>query len=436
MNIAIAGFDSEGRSSYCYFLAQGHQLTILDQNEALVVPNGAQSVLGPTYLDNLDRFDLICRTAGLSPRTIFAANPSLSPVKIITQINQFMRVCPSRNIIGVTGTKGKGTTSTLITQMLKATGYDVQLAGNIGIPALDTLPSLGPESWIVLELSSFQLMDLQTSPPIGVCLMVVPEHLNWHADFAEYTTAKSQLFSHQGPGDIAIYFGLNETSTAIAASGYGQKIPYFLDPGAYVEGGDIMIGGYAICPTAEVKLLGAHNWQNACAAVTTVWQITQNIAAMRSVLTSFAGLEHRLEYVNTLNGVSYYDDSFGTTPETAIVAMQAFTAPKVIILGGSDKGADYLALANAVARNNVRRALLIGDQAARIQQALEQVGYTDFAAGGDAMEAIVRNAQAAAQAGDVVLLSTGCASFGIFENYKDRGNQFKAAVQAIATTAI
>jgi UDP-N-acetylmuramoylalanine--D-glutamate ligase len=156
------------------------------------------------------------------------------------------------------------------------------------------------------------------------------------------------------------------------------------------------------------------------------------VEAMRSVLTSFSGLEHRLEFVREFQGVKYYDDSFGTTPETAIVAMQAFTEPKVVILGGSDKGANYNELAKAVVDANVRHALLIGEQAARIQAALDKIGFSAYKPGGTNMQEIIANAQAAAQSGDVVLLSTACASFDMFQNYKDRGNQFKTAVQALA----
>ncbi|MFZ2513150.1 MAG: cyanophycin synthetase, partial [Candidatus Saccharimonadales bacterium] len=176
------------------------------------------------------------------------------------------------------------------------------------------------------------------------------------------------------------------------------------------------------------------------AATTAVWQALQPTipgeintvkTAIRGVLTTFSGLEHRLEFVREIDGVKYYDDSFGTTPETAIVAIEAFVQPKVVILGGSDKGAPYDELARAVASNDVRKALLIGDQAGRIQEALERVGFRDFIPGGESMTAIITNARSSAEPGDVVLLSTGCASFGMFENYKDRGNQFKQVLQSL-----
>jgi len=431
MKIAILGYDVEGRASYGYFASQGHELTICDQNPDVEVPKGAEAVLGNSYLDDLDRFDLLVRTAGLPPKLILDKNPTVAG-KITTQINEFLKVCPTKNTIGITGTKGKGTTSTLITKMLEAAGKDVRLGGNIGLPPFDFLYKLRPESWVVLELSSFQLIDLKTSPRIAVCLMVVPEHLNWHMDVAEYESAKSNLFARQTPKDAAIYFAESKASKQIAASGRGQKIPYYAPPGATIDNGCISIGGQVVCKTDEIKLLGQHNWQNACAAVTAVWQVIQNVEAIRSVLTSFGGLPHRLELIRELDGIKYYDDSFGTTPETAIVAIEAFEEPKIVILGGADKGADYDQLAKTVTGNNVKQVLLIGQQATRIQASLEQAGFTDFRPGGSSMTEIVTNARKAARPGDVVLLSTACTSFDMFKNYKDRGQQFTQAVRVLA----
>jgi len=431
MKVALLGFDTEGKVSYDYFKAQGADITVCDQKTDLELPADVASQLGEHYLDNLDQFDVLVRTAGLPPHHIIEKNPGVAG-KITTNVNEFLKACPTRNVIGVTGTKGKGTTSTLITNILKAAGKDVQLGGNIGVPPLTFLNKLTEDSWVVLELSSFQLIDVQRSPHIGVCLMVVPEHLNWHEDMDEYTGAKAQLFEHQSSGDVAIYFAENELSKEIASAGAGRKLPYYRSPGAFVNGNMLTIDGAEICTTDELKLLGHHNWQNVCAALTAYWQVDQDIDAARAVLTSFTGLEHRLEFVRELEGVQYYDDSFGTTPETAIVAMQAFNQPKIVILGGSDKGASYDALAKAVKESGVHKALLIGDQASKIQTSLEQVGFTDFMPGGDSMEEIVANARSNANSGDVVLLSTGCASFGMFQNYKDRGNQFKEAVRALA----
>lgn len=431
MKVAIIGFDTEGTVSYEFFKAQGAEITICDQKTDISIPSGVNSQLGDSYLDNLDRFDQIVRTPGLHPTKILAKNPGVID-KITSQSNIFFEQSPTNNIIAVTGTKGKGTTSSLITKMLEAAGKSVFLGGNIGLPPLTFLDKLTPDSWVVLELSSFQLIDLKQSPHIATVLMVEPEHLDWHEDFEEYIAAKQQLFIHQKSDDIAIYYAKNENSLSIADASEGTLLPYYEKPGATIENNNIVIDGQIICATSELKLLGEHNWQNACAATTTVWQVTQDITAIKSTLTSFSGLEHRLEFVRELNGVTYYDDSFGTTPETAIVAIKAFAEPKVVILGGSDKGVAFDSLARTVAGGNVRSVVAIGKMGPVISTALQKIGFTDIIQGADTMTEIVQQAQSAAQSGDVVLLSTACASFDMFRNYKDRAEQFTQAVRALS----
>lgn len=431
MKVAILGYDTEGKSTYDYFKARNADITICDQNLKLKVPSEARAVLGDNYLDSLDEYDLLVRTAGLPSQKILDKNPGVES-KITTQINEFFKVCPTKNIIGITGTKGKGTTSTLVTKILEKADKDVVLAGNIGVPVLSMLNKLSIDSWVVLELSSFQLSDIKYSPRIAGCLMVAPEHLNWHSDFDDYKNAKSNLFRYQTDRDVAIYFNGDKGSKLIASHGSGRKIPYFKIPGAFIENDLIKMNGLTICKTSDIKLLGEHNWQNVCAAITIAWQATQDIEAIKSTITTFSGLEHRLELVREFNEVKYYDDSFGTTPETAIVALKAFPEPKVVILGGSDKGADYHALAKTIKESNIRKVLLIGEQAKHIQSSLQEVEFNKFRFGGSDMKEIVTNACSEAQIGDIVLLSTGCASFDMFKDYKDRGDKFKQAVQQLA----
>lgn len=432
MKIAILGYDVEGRSSYDYFAAQGHELVIHDRDDQLQIPEGAQAVLGfDDYLLNLDQYDLLVRTAGLPPERILEKSPGVAD-KITSHINEFLRVCPTKNVIGVTGTKGKGTTSTLITKMLETGGKDVFLGGNIGIPPLSFLEQLTAESWVVLELSSFQLIDCQISPHIGVCLMVVPEHLNWHVNMDEYTGAKANLFRNQTADDFAIYFGRNEESAKIASVGSAKKIPYYESPGAVVENDEIKINGQTICRTNELKLLGEHNWQNACAAVTAVWQVEPEPAPLRQVLTSFTGLEHRLEFVRELNGVKYYDDSFGTAPETAMVAIQTFSQPVIAILGGRTKEIPFNQLARTIAhQSHVKHVITIGETGPEIAALLRAEGFDKITEGGPDIGTIVQQARELAAPGDIVLLSPAATSFDMFKNYKDRGEQFKRAVQAL-----
>ena len=428
MKIAILGYGSQGRSAYEYW-REGNEITICDANTALQLPEDVHLKLGRDHLADLDQFDLLVRSPIVHPNAIVAANSPAILDKVTTVTNEFLRVCPTKHVIGVTGTKGKGTTSTLVALMLEAAGQRVHLGGNIGIPPLDMLKNdIKADDWVVLELANFQLIDLHYSPRLAVCLMVVPEHLDWHADTAEYFEAKTQLFRWQTPADSAIYFAGNDDTKLIASSGEGRKIPYYQAPGAEVIDDAVVIDGQTICHLDEIKLLGAHNWQNVCAALTTVWLVTQDVAAIRSVITSFSGLEHRLELVATVKDVAYYDDSFGTTPETASVALQAFEQPKIIILGGSDKGAHYEQLAQTVVDNNVRHVITIGVTGPTIAAALLARGYDNGLSEAATMPEIVKTASMIAEAGDVVLLSTACASFDMFANYKDRGEQFQAAV--------
>jgi UDP-N-acetylmuramoylalanine--D-glutamate ligase len=324
--------------------------------------------------------------------------------------------------------------------MLQAAGKHAYLGGNIGRSVLDFVNDVNRDDWVVLELSNFQLYKFPYSPHIAVCLMLVPEHLDWHPNLEDYIEAKANIFTHQKPEDLAVYFDSNEYSRALAFRSSGVKIPYYLTPGARVRSdGKIVITEteIEIITKDEVKLLGEHNLQNICAAITAAWfglpdvDEQTKITAMRQVLHTFTGLEHRLEFVREINGVKYYDDSFGTTPETAIVSIKAFSQPKVVILGGSDKEIPFDDLAKTVTENNVRHVVAIGDTGPKIAELLQQRGFSNITEGAQTMPEIVGAVQKAAQPGDVVLLSTGCASFGLFKDYKDRGNQFKQAVQAL-----
>ena len=434
MKIAILGYGSQGQAAYEYW-REGHEITVCDKAAGLAVPDGVETQLGTDYLRDLDRFDLIVRSPGILPQAIAEANPAAPVIldKVTTVTNEFFRVCPTKHIIGVTGTKGKGTTSTLIARMLEADGQRVHLGGNIGIPPLELLRAgIKPEDWVVLELANFQLIDLRYSPPVAVCLMVVPEQLDWHPSVEDYFKSKSQLFRWQTADDVAIYYAENADSRRIAEASPGRKIPYMAAPGAVVQDGKIMINDQDICETGQIKLPGKHNWQNICAAVTAVWQVSQNPEAIREIATNFTGLEHRLQMVRELHGVRYYDDSYGTTPETAMVAVEAFEGPKIVILGGRGKGIPFDKLAKKIAAQpNMKKVIVIGETGDEIAQLLRENGYQDIVDGGNDIVRITELAQQLAAPGDVVLLSTACTSFDMFKNYQERGERFTRAVQAL-----
>lgn len=439
MNVAVIGYGVDGASSTSYWHKLGATVTVCDKNTDLLLPEYAIPKLGNSYLNNLDQFDLIVRSPGIRPDTIANANPDAPKIleKVTTSINEFFAKCPAP-IIGVTGTKGKGTTSTLIYKMLQAAGKKVFIGGNIGQNPLDFINEVTADSWVVLELSSFQLIDFRFAPKIGVCVMVVPEHQDWHHGIKEYYDAKKNLFMRQTADDRVVYNSANPTSTRIATSGQAQKVPYLVPPvrvladtvdGAYVEGDQICMDGKIVCDVKDVALLGRHNLENVCAAIGAVWEvIDRNCAIIKQVVTEFSGMEHRLEFVREVNGVKYYNDSFATTPAATVAAIHAFEQPKILILGGSDKGTPIYDVIGEVALGNVRRVVVIGETGEKIIEMLVSRGYENITLGGNTMPEIVKAAQHAAEPGDVVLLSTAYASFDMFNNYKERGNQFKAAV--------
>ena len=437
MKIAILGFGKQGYSSYHYFKNVDADITIHDADMGTEVPDGTTAVLGEDYLENLDNYDLLVRSPGIHPNEIVAKNGSSILSKITSNTNEFFKVCPTKHIIGVTGTKGKGTTTSLIAKLLEKDNKTVHVGGNIGTPPLELLnQNIQEIDWVVLELGNTQLIDLRYSPTIAVCLMVVPEHLDWHTDLQEYYDSKKNICSHQTPNDKIIFYSKNVVSTEIAQTSIGAKIPFFQKPGARVEGDSIIINEQdIICPVSAISLKGAHNQQNVCAALTATWDLIENKDMIEGVLKNYIGLQHRLETIRNVNGITYVDDSFGTTPETAIVAMEAYSEPKIIILGGSDKGADYTELVKAVKQNNVKKVVLIGTMANKIQQALTSVNFNDYVLGGGTMKEIITTCNKYAVSGDVILLSTGCASFGMFKNYEDRGQQFSQVVRSLDSVA-
>lgn len=426
MKVAIAGYGIEGRSNYRYYAARGHEVVIVDERAELAdIPPDAPTMLGPGVFTRLDDFDLVVRTAGLSPRKI------TSGVKVWSATNEFLQQCPAP-VIGVTGSKGKGTTCSLITSILRAAGKTVHLVGNIGVPALDVLEKVQPDDIVVYEMSSFQLWDAQYSPHVATVLYIEPEHLDVHADVSEYVAAKASIVRHQASDDVVVYHATNEYVAEIVAQAQATKIPYQSEQSAHVQDGAFWYGEQRLCSVDELQLPGSHNLDNACAAIAATREWVQDGDSVAKGLAAFSGLPHRLKRVRTVDAVAYYDDSIATTPGSAIAALGAFTAPKVLILGGSGKGADFTELAGVARDSQVRMVLAIGSEAPKITAAMQAVDVPVRQLGEQTtMAEVVAVARDVAQSGDVVILSPACASFGMFTNYIDRGEQFIAAVAAL-----
>ena len=427
MKIAIAGYGVEGQENFRYWSKlPENEVTIVDEKgTGAPIPEGIPSIVGPDAFKQLEGFDLVIRTAGLAPNKIATSG------KIWSATNEFFEKSPAP-IIGVTGSKGKGTTASLIASILEEAGKKVWLVGNIGISALSVLEQIKPDDIVVYELSSFQLWDLQRSPQVAVVLFIEREHLDVHANMEEYVEAKAQITKHQIPGDILIYNAENKYSVQIADSSVAQKIGYPSNEAAHVVDGWFYYGQQQLVSVNTLSIPGVHNVSNALAAIDAIWPFTQDVDAIEGGLSDFIGLPHRLAYVANVNNVEYYDDSIATTPSSAIAALRAFAdKPKVIILGGSTKGSEFNELAMELTRHDVQ-VILIGDEAAHIAEALEIVGFTHYESIENATaELFTRRAAELALPGSVVLLSPAAASFGLFKNYADRGDQFIAAVNAL-----
>ena len=425
VRVGVAGYGVEGRAAVRYWQAGGHTVTVHDRREDVVLPPGIAGHTGAGYLTGLDEVDLIVRAPGVRP-DVLPAGPRVTSV-----VAEFLTRCPVP-VVGATGTKGKGTTAAAIASIIRATGRRVFVGGNIGAVPLAFLPDLRAGDLVVLELSSFQLMDLPSSPQIAVVLAVTPDHLNWHRDLDEYHRAKASIVAHQAPGDAVVYVAEDPVATRIAGMSRGRKIGVGNPDGVHVREDGIHVGGTRVLGPGDVPLPGHHNRINVATAIAAAGEVAGlDPATIRSGVRSLSPLPHRLTVAATIGGVTYVDDSCSTTPEAAVAAMSAFDARQVLILGGSGKGAGYGRLAARVARGPVRAVILVGAEGPRIAAALEAAGVRQCERVGGSMLDVVRRAAELARPGDVVLLSPACASLGEFRDYADRGDQFASAVRAL-----
>lgn len=398
--------------------------------------------LGADYLDNLQDFKTIFRTPGLPYLNEKIQEAKNAGVEISSQIKLFFGLCPSP-IVGVTGTKGKGTTATLISEILmsenrkkKIENKNVYLAGNIGTPPISFLEKLTANDIVVLELSSFQLQDLEKSPHIAVVLDIKEDHLNYHANREEYVKAKENIVAHQIDIDFAV-INADYASSADFRNLTKAKIYWFsrkqeIEQGAYVKNNEFILKiddeENPICKTSEVILKGEHNFENICAAITAAYLAGADLESIEKAVKNFKGLEHRLEFVKDVNGVKYYNDSFSTTPDTTIAAIKSFPEnPIILLVGGSEKNANFSELAKEIRENSVKTVISIGSTAERI---IKEIGESPIEIISEikSMEEAVKLANEKSKKNDVVILSPASASFDHYKNYKERGEIFKKLV--------
>ena len=390
---------------------------------------GCKLSLGEGYLDGVEA-DVLFRTPGMHP-----GHPAIEALRskgaeVVSEMEIFFRVCPCR-IIAVTGSDGKTTTTTLISEMLKAEGKTVWLGGNIGTPLLPRCRQMQPDDFAVVELSSFQLMDMTQSPQIAVITNLAPNHLDVHKDMEEYVDAKCHIFRFQQAGDVLVLNGDNAITAAMKGPG---ETRYFSRQGKDVfvreENGVIYRRGEPVLETRDILLPGTHNIENYMTAIAALDDLVSN-ETVQTVARNFGGVEHRIELVRIKDGVRFYNASIASSPSRTIAGLRSFPEQVILIAGGYDKHISYDVRGPEICAH-VKKLFLCGDTAAKIRASVENcpVEKPEMVDCGD-FESAVRAAAAAAKEGDVVLMSPASASFDQFKNFMVRGNVFKSIVKEL-----
>jgi UDP-N-acetylmuramoylalanine--D-glutamate ligase len=370
-------------------------------------------------------------------------------VALSSETRLFTRLCPAP-IVGITGSSGKTTTTTLVGKMLEASGRRTFVGGNIGRPLISRLDEIGPDDAVVMELSSFQLEGFGAtaaedafpaggwSPACAAVLNVTPNHLDWHPSMDAYVAAKANILRYQRAEDWAVLNADDEISRGLRGCSPGRLLEFSLErpvaAGAYLAGDELLwVPGSGeeqpICSLSALRLRGRHNVANVLAACAIAGGAGVSLEAMRELATTFAGVPHRLELVRTLDGVAYYNDSIATSPERAIAAMQAFREPLVLLAGGRDKHLPWDAWVEVV-RERVREVICFGEMAPLLQEALVGAGESPRVHVCHTLQEAVERAARVARPGDVVLFSPGGTSFDAFSDFEARGEAFRAAVRA------
>ena len=394
------------------------QITVCDKG--MVEMKGVSIQTGEEYLKNLDRFDIVFKSPGI-PTILSEIQKVLKKGNVLSSpTNLFFDLCRG-TIIGVTGTKGKGTTATMLYSILKTARRKAFLLGNIGKPALLDVRKIKKGDIVIMELSSFQLQHLKKSPHIAIVLDVTVDHLDHHKNVKEYRDAKKSIVVYQKKGDIAI---LDADSAVVRsfAKHTKAKVLYFGNKEK------------TWITSSDIQVPGAHNIKNASAAALAAERMGVSREVILKGLKRFKGNEHRLEFVRGKDGVRYYNDSAATNPDATIAALRAFNAPKVFIIGGRNKGFSYAGLAKEIQENTMRGVVLLGETKKVVFDELKKLkdrGLMKKVMVVESLSDAVGNASSIAQAGDVVIYSPSATSFDMFRDYDERGKKFKEIINNI-----
>lgn len=456
--VAVIGIGISNIPAIKYLSKLGANITALDKNVLLkekfpeLETTGVKFVLGQNYLDNLNNYDYILRSPGVKPFFEQIENAVKNGVKLTSEIELLMELAPCK-IIGVTGTEGKTTTTTIISKILKESGYNIWIGGNIGTPIFSKIEEIKPDDIVILELSSFQLMTMKVSPNISIITNIYPDHLNYHRSLDEYIDAKANIFLHQKKGDILVLNDDDEKTERflknVKDKGIENTIRYFsvkkgINNGTFIKNKYIVSNVNSsesqeqkIVKTSDVKLIGIHNLANISAAISSIIDMC-DINSIKKAISEFTGVEHRLEMFRILNGVKWYNDSIGTSPASTIAGLKSFDSKIIQIAGGSDKNIPYDEVGKYILEK-VKTLLLVGDTSEKIKNAvlneaqkqnLKPDQYCDIHIF-DELSQCVDYAYKIAKPGDNVVLSPASASFDRYKNFEERGNYFKSLVNKL-----
>ena len=403
----------------------------LDAEVLELEKSGCVLQVGDTYLDNLNA-DIVFRTPGMHPD-----NPALVALRekgvlVTSEMDVFFSLCPCY-IIAVTGSDGKTTTTTLISEMLKSAGKTVWLGGNIGTPLLPLCRQMKESDFAVVELSSFQLMDMQHSPNVAVITNLAPNHLDVHKDMQEYVDAKKNIYRYQKDDGKLIVNADNIITKELVGNGVTVSFSRKGSGNVQMQGSMILRNGKKILDSRDILIPGVHNIENYMAAILAVEGLVAD-EVIEAVAKNFGGVEHRIEFVALRNGVKFYNDSIASSPSRTIAGLQSFNEPVILIAGGYDKHIPYGVLGPVICRHT-KKVYLNGDTADQIRKAVESApeykeGFPEMIDCGDFTTAVYAAAKDA-EAVDVVLMSPASAAFDQFKNFMERGNYFKKLIMEL-----
>ena len=442
--VGVLGFGVEGQSTFNYLVRSGiKDIVVMDKNPVSLpkVPAGVnvKTFSGDNYMDGLKDCVTVVRSAGVYPMSQELFKFQMNGGLMTSQIQLFLEQTKSKKVVGVTGTLGKGSTVSMISHILTKCGVNNEIGGNFGVPALDLLESETSDRVSILELSSFQLMTLSLSPDVAVVLRVSTEHLGWHKSVEEYRDAKANLVRWQKRGGTCVFLKDAAPTAKIAAeSPATTKYAITLVDGPNFGDGDAVIDGATLAIDDEklfledCKVRGIYQLENMAAATLAVKALGIKVADAFEALKSYETLPFRMEFKGEKNGIEFYNDSYATRPDATIAATASMKRPFALILGGSEKNADFTELSKILVeeRPNLKRIALIGATAQRMLESLTQAGLQIPANIFPTLEEAFADSLAIGKGGTVIM-SPACASFGLFKNYKVRGQVFDKLVAEV-----